>query len=100
MAGPLKLALAPASGSGPQKPFVDGMCFSHGPSSQIAWLHQVLALKRLGLPLSRIAQILAGRDELDGVLALQEQVLARQGQSGAPAGREQYFLPSSAGAVA
>jgi len=53
---------------------------TYGPS-QIARLHQVVALKRLGLPLSRIAQLLAGRDELDGVLALQEQVLARQGQS-------------------
>lgn len=53
---------------------------TYGPD-QIARLHQVLALKRLGLPLARIAQLLTGRDELDAVLALQEQVLARQSQS-------------------
>ncbi|MBV9549119.1 MAG: MerR family transcriptional regulator [Alphaproteobacteria bacterium] len=49
-------------------------------SDQIARLHQVLALKRLGLPLARIAQLLGGRDELDRVLALQEEVLVRQTQ--------------------
>ena len=53
---------------------------TYGPS-QIARLHQVLALKRLGLPLARIAELLAGRDALDTVLALQEQVLFRQNQS-------------------
>jgi DNA-binding transcriptional MerR regulator len=53
---------------------------TYGPA-QIARLHQVLTLKRLGLPLARIRQLLAGRDELDAVLALQEQVLARQSQS-------------------
>jgi DNA-binding transcriptional MerR regulator len=48
---------------------------------QIARLHQILALKRLGLPLARIGQLLAGRDDLDAVLGLQEQVLARQAGS-------------------
>jgi len=43
-------------------------------------LHQILALKRLGLPLTRIAELLAGPDRLDTVLALQEQVLARQSE--------------------
>jgi DNA-binding transcriptional MerR regulator len=53
---------------------------TYGPD-QVARLHQVLTLKRLGLPLARIAQLLAGPTELDAVLALQEQVLARQSQS-------------------
>lgn len=53
---------------------------TYGPA-QVARLHQVLILKRLGLPLVRIAQLLAGRDDLDAVLALQEQVLARQSRS-------------------
>ena len=53
---------------------------TYGPD-QITRLHQILALKRLGLPLSRIAELLAGRDELDMVLALQEQALARQSRS-------------------
>jgi DNA-binding transcriptional MerR regulator len=52
---------------------------------QLGRLHQVLTLKRLGLPLARIGQLLAGRDDLDAVLALQEQVLARQSQSVAQA---------------
>ncbi len=55
---------------------------TYGPD-QIARLHQVLTLKRLGLPLARIAQLLAGRDELDRVLALQENVLSQQAQSAA-----------------
>jgi len=53
---------------------------TYGPA-QIARLHQVLALKRLGLSLARIGELLQGRDDLDAVLALQEQVLARQSQS-------------------
>lgn len=53
--------------------------------AQIVRLHQVLALKRLGMPLARIAQLLAGRDNLDAVPALQEQVLVRQSQSVAQA---------------
>ncbi len=49
---------------------------AYGPEA-IARLHQVLALKRLGLPLARISELLAGRAmALDAVLALQEQALA------------------------
>jgi DNA-binding transcriptional MerR regulator len=45
-------------------------------SEAVARLHQVLALKRLGLSLSRIAELLADcKLGLDAVLALQEQVL-------------------------
>ena len=48
---------------------------AYGPDQQ-ARLHQVLALKRLGLPLKRIGELLAGRlASLDAVLALQEQAL-------------------------
>lgn len=47
----------------------------YGPA-HAARLHQVLALKRLGLPLARIAGLLAGRlASLDSVLALQQQML-------------------------
>jgi DNA-binding transcriptional MerR regulator len=53
---------------------------TYGPA-QVTRLVQILALKRLGLPLARIGQLLDGRDDLDAVLALQEQVLARQSQS-------------------
>jgi MerR family transcriptional regulator, thiopeptide resistance regulator len=52
---------------------------TYGPD-QIARLHQVLALKRLGLPLARIGELLAGPDALGSVLALQEQVLARDSE--------------------
>jgi DNA-binding transcriptional MerR regulator len=52
---------------------------TYGPA-QTAQLHLILALKRLGLPLTRIGEILAGPDRLDPVLALQEQVLARQSE--------------------
>lgn len=49
---------------------------AYGPA-EIARLHQVLALKRLGLSLSRIAALLDGRlAGLGDVLALQEQLLA------------------------
>lgn len=50
----------------------------YGPD-QIVQLHQILALKRLGLSLARIAGILAGPDALEPVLALQEDVLKREG---------------------
>ena len=51
----------------------------YGPD-QIARLHQIVALKRLGLPLARIGALLGGRKEtLDHVLDLQERVLAREG---------------------
>jgi DNA-binding transcriptional MerR regulator len=47
----------------------------YGPA-HAARLHQVLALNRLGLPLAKIAGLLAGRlASLDSVLALQQQVL-------------------------
>lgn len=49
---------------------------AYGPEA-IARLHQILALKGLGLPLARIAELLAGRNmALDQVLALQEQALS------------------------
>jgi DNA-binding transcriptional MerR regulator len=48
---------------------------AYGPD-QMARLHQVLALKRLGLPLKDIGDLLAGRlADLDAVLALQEDAL-------------------------
>ncbi len=49
---------------------------TYGPD-QVARLVQILALKRLGLPLARIAELLAG---LDAVLALQEAVLTHDSQ--------------------
>ncbi|HEX4273332.1 MAG TPA: MerR family transcriptional regulator [Rhizomicrobium sp.] len=52
---------------------------TYGPD-QIVRLHQILALKGLGLPLAKIAQILAGPDTLEPVLAMQEQVLARDSE--------------------
>ncbi len=51
---------------------------AYGPK-QMARLHQVLALKRLGLPLARIAELLTGRlGSLEALLALQEQALDRE----------------------
>jgi MerR family transcriptional regulator, thiopeptide resistance regulator len=48
---------------------------AYGPA-EAARLHQVLALKRMGLSLARIGELLAGRlASLDAVLALQETVL-------------------------
>jgi DNA-binding transcriptional MerR regulator len=52
---------------------------AYGPE-EIARLHQIQALKRLGLPLARIGALLKGRDAVEPVLALQEQVLARDGE--------------------
>src|SRR5262249_9224394 len=53
---------------------------TYGPD-QIARLHQILALKHLGLPLVRIGELLACRpDALEPVLELQEQVLARDSE--------------------
>ncbi len=48
----------------------------YGPD-QIARLHQILALKRLGLSLATIGQVMAGPDVLGSVLALQEEALAK-----------------------
>jgi len=51
----------------------------YGPA-QLARLHQIVALKRLGLPLAKIGELLGGQPEaLDRVLDLQERVLAREG---------------------
>ncbi len=51
---------------------------AYGPQA-LARLHQVLALKRMGLSLNEIAQLLVGRlQALDAVLALQEDVLIRR----------------------
>jgi DNA-binding transcriptional MerR regulator len=51
----------------------------YGPA-QIARLHQIVALKRLGLPLAKIGDMLGGQPAaLDRVLDLQERVLAREG---------------------
>jgi DNA-binding transcriptional MerR regulator len=50
---------------------------AYGPE-QMARLHQVLALKRLGLPLKAITDLLAGRMKaLDTVLRVQEEALRR-----------------------
>jgi MerR family transcriptional regulator, thiopeptide resistance regulator len=46
-------------------------------SDQVARLHQVLALKRLGLSLGQIGELLVGGDALDPILAVQERVLAK-----------------------
>lgn len=47
--------------------------------AEMARLHQVLALKALGLPLSKIAGLLTGRlGSLDAILELQERVLGRE----------------------
>jgi DNA-binding transcriptional MerR regulator len=51
----------------------------YGPD-RIGRLHQILALKHLGLSLARIGEILNGPDRLETVLALQEQVLARESE--------------------
>jgi DNA-binding transcriptional MerR regulator len=52
---------------------------AYGPD-QMARLHQILALKRMGLGLAAIGELLAGRaSTLASVLALQEQVLAAEG---------------------
>src|ERR1700722_20376392 len=51
----------------------------YGPA-QIARLHQIIALKRLGLALARIGEILGGPDRLETILALQEQALSRDSE--------------------
>lgn len=53
---------------------------SYGPS-QMARLHQILALKKLGLSLSDISELLTGNvDKLNAVLALQERALEKESQ--------------------
>lgn len=43
----------------------------------LARLHQILALKRLGLSLGQIGELLVGQDALDPILAVQERVLTQ-----------------------
>jgi DNA-binding transcriptional MerR regulator len=49
-------------------------------ADQLARLHQILTLKRLGLSLARIGELLIGEEALDPILALQERVLAEDGE--------------------
>jgi len=49
-------------------------------SDQLARLHQILALKRLGFSLSQIGELLVGEDALDPILAFQERVLAKDSE--------------------
>jgi DNA-binding transcriptional MerR regulator len=51
----------------------------YGPD-QIARLHQILALKRLGLSLGRIGELLVGQDALDPILAVQERALTEDSE--------------------
>jgi len=46
-------------------------------SDQLARLHQILALKSLGLSLGQIGELLVGEDALDPILAVQERTLVR-----------------------
>ena len=50
---------------------------TYGPE-QVARLHQILALKQLGLPLAAIAQVMASAGTLQTVLALQDQALVQE----------------------
>jgi DNA-binding transcriptional MerR regulator len=47
-------------------------------ADQLARLHQILALKRLGLSLGQIGELLVGEDALDPILAFQERVLVKE----------------------
>jgi len=47
----------------------------YGPD-QVARLHQILALKRLGLSLGQIGELLVGQDALNAIRAVQERALA------------------------
>ena len=49
-------------------------------SDQLARLHQILALKRLGLSLSQIGELLVGENALDPILAFQERVLVEDSE--------------------
>ena len=51
----------------------------YGPD-QLARLHQILALKRLGLSLGQIGELLVGEDALDPILAFQERALVEQSE--------------------
>jgi len=49
-------------------------------SDQLARLHQILALKRLGLSLGQIGELLVGVNALDPILAVQERVLTKDSE--------------------
>ncbi len=49
-------------------------------SDQLARLHQILALKRLGLSLGQIGELLVDEDALDTILAFQERVLVEDSE--------------------
>jgi DNA-binding transcriptional MerR regulator len=49
-------------------------------ADQLARLHQILALKRLGLSLGQIGELLVGEDALDPILAFQERVLVEDSE--------------------
>ena len=49
-------------------------------SDQIARLHQILALKRLGLSLGQIGELLIGENALDPILVVQERVLTKDSE--------------------
>jgi DNA-binding transcriptional MerR regulator len=49
-------------------------------SDQFARLHRILALKRLGLSLGQIGEVLIGEDVLERILATQELVLAKDSE--------------------
>lgn len=49
-------------------------------SDQFVRLHQILALKRLGLSLGKIGELLVGADALDPILAAQERVLTKDSE--------------------
>src|SRR5882724_10005217 len=49
-------------------------------SDQITRLHQILALKRLGLSLAQIGELLVGKDALEPILAFQERVLVKDSE--------------------
>lgn len=49
-------------------------------SDQLARLHRILALRRLGLSLGQIAELLVGENALDPILAVQERVLTKDSE--------------------
>ena len=49
-------------------------------SDQLARLHQILALKRLGLSLGQIGELLVRADALAPILAVQERALVKDGE--------------------
>jgi DNA-binding transcriptional MerR regulator len=49
-------------------------------SDQLARLHQILTLKRLGLSLGQMGELLVSQDALDPILAVQERVLTKDSE--------------------